>query len=95
MLKHLKIRTKIISVVALLGLITMAGLIYVISEFRRADAAYSAFIDHEAQASMLSARASASAVASVLQGNPDCRHEARYAGIPDGARYAEQAAAGA
>ncbi|MBY5751591.1 methyl-accepting chemotaxis protein [Rhizobium leguminosarum] len=67
MLKHLKIRTKIISVVALLGLITMAGLIYVISEFRRADAAYSAFIDHDAQASMLSARASASAVASVLQ----------------------------
>ncbi|MGO7000448.1 methyl-accepting chemotaxis protein [Rhizobium leguminosarum] len=67
MLKHLKIRTKIISVVALMGLITMAGLIYVISEFRRADAAYSAFIDHEAQASMLSARASASAVASVLQ----------------------------
>ncbi|MDU0360847.1 methyl-accepting chemotaxis protein [Rhizobium sp. 25PS6] len=67
MLKYLKIRTKIISVVALLGLITMAGLIYVISEFRRADAAYSAFIDHEAQASMLSARASASAVASVLQ----------------------------
>ncbi|MBX5133418.1 methyl-accepting chemotaxis protein [Rhizobium lentis] len=67
MLKHLKIRTKIISVVALLGLITMAGLIYVISEFRRADAAYGAFIDHEAQASMLSARASASVVASVLQ----------------------------
>ncbi|WP_392709897.1 methyl-accepting chemotaxis protein [Rhizobium ruizarguesonis] len=67
MLKHLKIRTKIISVVALMGLITMAGLIYVISELRRADATYSAFIDHEAQASMLSARASASAVASVLQ----------------------------
>ncbi|MBW9051855.1 methyl-accepting chemotaxis protein [Rhizobium mesosinicum] len=67
MLKHLKIRTKIISVVALLGLITMAGLIYVISEFRRADIAYSAFIDHEATASMLSARASASVVASVLQ----------------------------
>ncbi|MBY5405079.1 methyl-accepting chemotaxis protein [Rhizobium leguminosarum] len=67
MLKHLKIRTKIISVVALMGLITMAGLVYVISEFRHADAAYSAFIDHEAQASMLSARASASAVASVLQ----------------------------
>ncbi|ULR43609.1 methyl-accepting chemotaxis protein [Rhizobium sp. K102] len=67
MLKHLKIRTKIISVVALLGLITMAGLIYVIAEFRRADAAYSAFIDHEALASMQSARASASVVASVLQ----------------------------
>ncbi|UVD57188.1 methyl-accepting chemotaxis protein [Rhizobium sp. Pop5] len=67
MLKHLKIRTKIISVVALLGLITMAGLFYVIAEFRRADTAYGAFIDHEAQASMLSARASASVVASVLQ----------------------------
>jgi len=67
MLKHLKIRTKIISVVALLGLITIAGLIYVISEFRRADAAYGAFIDHEALASMQSARASASVVASVLQ----------------------------
>ncbi|MGX9992190.1 methyl-accepting chemotaxis protein [Rhizobium sp. WSM1274] len=67
MLKHLKIRTKIISVVALMGLITMAGLVYVIAEFRHADAAYSAFIDHEAQASMLSARASASVVASVLQ----------------------------
>ncbi|PDT06010.1 methyl-accepting chemotaxis protein [Rhizobium sp. M1] len=67
MLKHLKIRTKILSVVALLGLITMAGLTYVIAEFRRADAAYSAFIDHEALASMQSARASASVVASVLQ----------------------------
>ncbi|MBX5016571.1 methyl-accepting chemotaxis protein [Rhizobium lentis] len=67
MLKHLKIRTKIISVVAFLGLITMTGLVYVISEFRRADAAYSAFIDREATASMLSARASASVVASVLQ----------------------------
>lgn len=67
MLKHLKIRTKVISVVALLGLITMAGLIYVMSEFRRTDAAYSAFIDHESLASMLSARASASVISSVLQ----------------------------
>ncbi len=67
MLKHLKIRTKVISVVALLGLITMAGLVYVMSEFRQADATYSAFIDHEALASMQSARASASVVASVLQ----------------------------
>ncbi|RDJ18622.1 methyl-accepting chemotaxis protein, partial [Rhizobium phaseoli] len=67
MLKHLKIRTKILSVVALMGLITMAGLIYIIADFRRADTAYSAFIDHEALASMQSARASASVVASVLQ----------------------------
>ncbi|MBB2712954.1 methyl-accepting chemotaxis protein [Rhizobium sophoriradicis] len=67
MLKHLKIRTKIIAVVTLIGLITMAGLIYIIADFRRADAAYSAFIDHEALASTQSARASASVVASVLQ----------------------------
>jgi methyl-accepting chemotaxis protein len=67
MLKHLKIRTKIISVVALLGVIAMGGLVYIISEFRGADAAYSAFIDHEAVAAMQGSRASASVVSSVLQ----------------------------
>lgn len=67
MLKNLKIRTKIISVVALLGAIALGGLVYVITEFRRADAAYSAFIDNEALAAMQSSRASASATAAVLQ----------------------------
>ncbi|QFY62298.1 HAMP domain-containing protein [Rhizobium grahamii] len=67
MLKHLKIRTKIISVVALLGLISIGGLVYTVSEFRGADAAYSAFIDHEALAAMQASRASASANAAVLQ----------------------------
>ncbi|MBB3592614.1 methyl-accepting chemotaxis protein [Rhizobium sp. BK529] len=67
MLKHLKIRTKIISVVALLGVIAMGGLVYIISEFRGADATYSAFIDHEAVAAMQGSRASASVVSSVLQ----------------------------
>ncbi|MBB3460659.1 methyl-accepting chemotaxis protein [Rhizobium sp. BK377] len=67
MLKHLKIRTKIISVVALLGAIAMGGLIYIISEFRGADATYSAFIDHEAVAAMQGSRASASIVSAVLQ----------------------------
>ena len=45
MLKHLKIRTKILSVIALLGVITIAGVGYIITEFRRADANYSAFIN--------------------------------------------------
>ncbi|OCJ17572.1 chemotaxis protein [Rhizobium sp. AC44/96] len=67
MLKHLKIRTKIISVVALLGVIALAGLIYIVTEFRGADAAYSAFIDHEALAAMQASRASASVNAAVLQ----------------------------
>ncbi|MET3853373.1 methyl-accepting chemotaxis protein [Rhizobium sp. OAE497] len=67
MLKHLKIRTKILSVIALLGVITIAGVGYIITEFRRADANYSAFIDHEALAAMQGSRASASLVSSVLQ----------------------------
>jgi methyl-accepting chemotaxis protein len=67
MLKHFKIRTKIISVVALLGVIAIGGLVYVVHEFRAADAAYSDFIDHEALAAMQASRASASATAAVLQ----------------------------
>ncbi|WP_208248949.1 methyl-accepting chemotaxis protein [Rhizobium sp. T1470] len=67
MLKNFKIPTKIISVVALLGAIALGGLVYVITEFRGADAAYSAFIDHEAMAAMQASRASASATAAVLQ----------------------------
>jgi len=67
MLKHLKIRTKILSVIALLGVITITGVGYIITEFRRADANYSAFIDHEALAAMQGSRASASLVSSVLQ----------------------------
>jgi methyl-accepting chemotaxis protein len=67
MLKNFKIRTKIISVVALLGLIAIGGLTYVVEEFRSADMVYSAFIDHEALAAMQASRASASATAAVLQ----------------------------
>ncbi|MDM9626297.1 methyl-accepting chemotaxis protein [Rhizobium sp. S152] len=67
MLKHLRIRTKIISVVALLGLISVAGMLVLITELRQADTTYSAFIDHEALAAMQASRASASATAAVLQ----------------------------
>ncbi|APO73406.1 methyl-accepting chemotaxis protein [Rhizobium etli 8C-3] len=67
LLKNLKIRTKIVSILMVLGVIAMGGLIYVITEFRHADERYSAFIDHEALAAMQGARASASVVAAVLQ----------------------------
>lgn len=67
MLKHLRIRTKIISVVALLGVIAISSLLYIVNEFHGADGAYNDFIDREALAAMLSSRASASATAAVLQ----------------------------
>jgi methyl-accepting chemotaxis protein len=67
LLKNSKIRTKIVSTLLLLGVITMGGLMYIITEFRHADATYSAFIDHEANAAMLSARASASISSDVVR----------------------------
>ncbi len=67
LLKNSKIRTKIVSTLLLLGVITMGGLMYIITEFRHADATYSAFIDHEANAAMLGARASASISSDVVR----------------------------
>ncbi|TCL75510.1 methyl-accepting chemotaxis protein [Rhizobium sp. BK251] len=67
MLKHSKIRTKILSVIILLGVISLAGLFYVSTEFRRADATYGTFIDREATAAMQGARANSSMLSSVLQ----------------------------
>ncbi|NLS02208.1 HAMP domain-containing protein [Rhizobium sp. P32RR-XVIII] len=67
MLKNMKIRTKILSVVVLLGLISIAGLVYVVREFKGADQQYSTFIDHEALAAMQGSRANSSVLSSVLQ----------------------------
>ncbi len=67
MLKNMKIRTKILSVVVLLGLVSVAGLIYIVHEFKGADEKYSTFIDHEALAAMQASRANASVLSSVLQ----------------------------
>ncbi|MEZ2131141.1 MULTISPECIES: methyl-accepting chemotaxis protein [unclassified Sinorhizobium] len=67
MLKNLKIRTKILSVILLSGVISLLGLLYVIAEFRRADSSYSTFIDHEALAAMQASRANSSVLSSVLQ----------------------------
>jgi methyl-accepting chemotaxis protein len=63
----MKIRTKILSVVVLLGLVSVAGLIYIVHEFKNADHSYSTFIDHEALAAMQGSRANASVLSSVLQ----------------------------
>ena len=67
MFRNLKIKTKMLAVILLLGIISIAGLLHIAGEFRRADRAYSAFLDNEAVAATESARASAAALASVLQ----------------------------
>ncbi|WP_454855525.1 methyl-accepting chemotaxis protein [Rhizobium binxianense] len=67
MLERLSIRTKILSVIFLSGLVSLLGLAYVITEFRRTDVTYSAFIDHEGLAAMQGSRANASVLSSVLQ----------------------------
>jgi methyl-accepting chemotaxis protein len=67
MFKSLKIKTKILSVIVLLGAISFIGLLYVVSEFRRADQTYSTFLDREAVAATLGTRSSTSVLTSVLQ----------------------------
>jgi methyl-accepting chemotaxis protein len=67
MFQNLKIKTKILSVIVLLGAISFIGLLYVVSEFRRADQTYSTFLDHEAVAATLGTRSSTSVITSVLQ----------------------------
>jgi methyl-accepting chemotaxis protein len=66
MFKNLKIKTKILSVIVLLGAISFIGLLYVVSEFRRADQTYSTFLDREAVAATLGTRSSTSVLTSVL-----------------------------
>jgi len=67
MLTHFKIKTKILAVVLLLSAVSFAGLFYVVSQLKSADARYSGFVGHEAAAAMESARASASIVTSALE----------------------------
>ncbi|MGE7369878.1 methyl-accepting chemotaxis protein [Neorhizobium sp. NPDC001467] len=56
-LDNAKIRTKIVVLVALTGIISFSGLVYVSTEFSDADQRYSNFIGHESLASTLNARA--------------------------------------
>jgi len=56
-LQNAKIRTKIISVIVLMGLIAITGLAYVSVQFKSADTRYSNFLSHESMAATLNARA--------------------------------------
>ncbi|TXH79577.1 MAG: HAMP domain-containing protein [Rhizobium sp.] len=67
MFRNLKIKTKMLAVILFLGAISFVGLLQIAGEFRKADRAYSAFLDNEAVAATEAARASAASLASVLQ----------------------------
>jgi methyl-accepting chemotaxis protein len=56
-LENAKIRTKIISVIVLMGIISLSGLAYVSVQFKNADTRYSDFLGHESLAAVLNARA--------------------------------------
>lgn len=67
MFRNLKIKTKMLAVILLLGIISFAGLLYIVGEFRKADQTYSAFLDRESVAATLGTRSSTSILTSVLQ----------------------------
>jgi methyl-accepting chemotaxis protein len=56
-LHNAKIRTKIVAVIVLMGMIAIAGLAYVSLQFKNADDRYSSFLAHESMGAMLNARA--------------------------------------
>ncbi len=68
MLKHLSIKTKILSAFFLLGLIAFAGIGYVIVQFRETATTYSKFLENEGQGGILGARSSSSAWTAVAWG---------------------------
>ncbi|AVA20247.1 methyl-accepting chemotaxis protein [Rhizobium sp. NXC24] len=67
MFRNLKIKTKMLAVILFFGIISFAGLLFIVSEFRKADQVYSAFLDNEAVAATQGTRSSTSVLASVLQ----------------------------
>ena len=58
-LENAKIRTKIVAMIALMGVISLAGLVHVTNQFKNSDTRYSDFISHEGMAATLNARATA------------------------------------
>lgn len=56
-LQNAKIRTKIVAVIALMGITAIAGLAYVSTQFKNADSRYASFLSHESMAATLNARA--------------------------------------
>ncbi|WP_283192726.1 methyl-accepting chemotaxis protein [Rhizobium sp. AN80A] len=59
MLKNLKIKTKFLIAIAMLGLVSMAGLLYLTDRFSAANQQYTGFLQNESQAATFSARAAA------------------------------------
>lgn len=59
MLKNLKIKTKFLMAIALLGFISLAGLMYVTSKFSAANEAYSGFLQRESNAATFGPRGAA------------------------------------
>jgi methyl-accepting chemotaxis protein len=68
MLKHLSIKTKILSAFFLLAFLSLAGLGYIIREFQTTAATYGSFIEKESQGGMYGARMAAGAWTSVAWG---------------------------
>ncbi len=58
MLKHIRIRTKILLSIGVLALISLCGVSYLTYKFDEASVAYNEFLNTEAKAALLSARAS-------------------------------------
>ncbi|WP_312404904.1 methyl-accepting chemotaxis protein [Rhizobium sp.] len=59
MLKNLRIKTKFLMAIAILGIISLTGLLHVTSKFSAANGAYSNFLQNESNAATLSPRAAA------------------------------------
>lgn len=59
MLNHMRIRTKILSSIGLLAVISLCGLFFIAFQFSGANRAYNGFLNNESQAAVLGARASA------------------------------------
>jgi methyl-accepting chemotaxis protein len=68
MLKHLSIKTKILSAFFLLACLSLAGLGYIIRELQTTAGTYSSFIEKESQGGMYGARMAAGAWTSVAWG---------------------------
>lgn len=66
MLKVTSIRTKILSVILFLTIVTSAGFAYLINDFWQTDISYSRYIDHEAMAGLQISRASGGTMVAVL-----------------------------
>ncbi|OJT95712.1 MAG: methyl-accepting chemotaxis protein [Rhizobium sp. 63-7] len=67
MLKNAKIKTKILAVILLLGVISVIGLLHLSNEFRQADSAYTNFLSNDSVAAMETSRASGGTMVAALQ----------------------------